>query len=462
MYDIAIIGGGIGGYTAAIKAAKNGLKVALFEKGKIGGTCLHEGCIPTKTFLQLSNKYQDIQKLKKMGFSHFQRPNIEELNWEQFLSYKNQTISQLFTGLQYLVQKNKIDFFPEKVDSIVKKEFFDVLSKKTTISAKEIIMATGSVPFVPNKVNEVFEKVLSSDQLLELKELPTSIAIIGSGVIGIEFATFFSQLGIPVSIIEKEQYILPTIDRDISNKLKEKLIKNGVNFKMGYEVDFNSFVESAENVRFTTTKDGIANEESAQYVLVAIGRKRFNGDLLLEQMDLNKDQLEVNEHLETTQKGLYVIGDASGNIQLAHAASHQAEIVIERILGNKEVKYDEFYVPKCIYSYPEVSSIGLTEEEAKKDYNVKVGRFQLSGNGKSVITGETDGFIKVVVDEKTDRILGVHIIGDKATELISEASLALLVEATSMEIGFTIHPHPTVSEIFNEAALAVNGQEIHS
>ncbi|WP_107942178.1 dihydrolipoyl dehydrogenase [Metasolibacillus fluoroglycofenilyticus] len=462
MFDIAIIGGGIGGYTAAIKAAKEGLKVALFEKDKLGGTCLHEGCIPTKTFLQLSNKYQDVYKLQKMGFGQLQIPEIATLDWSQFLQYKNQVVNQLFQGVQYLIQKNKIQLFPKKVTAISKAGPFSISTADRVVQAKHVILATGSKPIVPLNVHKKYSNVLSSDQLLSLHELPKSIVIVGSGVIGIEFATFFSQLNIPVTIVEKEETILGAVDSEIAQHLKQSLTRKGVQFKTGCEVLFNQIEESENEVTLKLRQGAEILEEKAQYVLVAIGRKGHYGDIDFSSLKKENEQFPVDKYLKTKVSNLYIIGDASGNVQLAHAAAYQAEIVIQRILGHEVNSYDELLVPKCIYSVPEVSSIGFTEREAKESYEVKVGKFQLNANGKSLITGETEGFIKVIADKATDRILGVHIIGDKATELISEGSLAMLFEATASEIGMTVHPHPTVSEIFNEAALAVDGKEIHS
>ncbi|SFJ29939.1 dihydrolipoyl dehydrogenase [Thermoflavimicrobium dichotomicum] len=467
-YDLAIIGGGTGGYTAAIRAAKKGLKVLLIEKDKLGGTCLHKGCIPTKTLLECSSLFNKINSLASdWGIEIEGNPQISV---EKLMKRKEAVIHQLYQGIQYLMKKNKIQVESGfgKITKHDGRDFFVQVRKEKEVlefKTSNVIIATGSKPALPSPLKLVRNKVVTSDQMLDMDDIPGSIAILGGGVIGVEFATIFHEIGSKVKIIEQQNRLLPFEDEDISKEMKRIMTKKKIELLLDSKANLEGLNISDTGVQIPVLRSGHTEfKVEADLLLIAVGRTNNIKDIGLEQLgiDISQGFVPVNEFQETTIKGLYAIGDITGSYQLAHVAAHQGIIAVDHMTESEVHPYQPLLVPRCVYSHPQVASIGLTEQEAiQKGLEIKVGKFPFKGIGRALTLGNSDGFAKLICDARTDQIIGVHIIGTDATELIGEQALGMLLEATAWEVSLTIHPHPTLNEIFGEAALAVEGQEIN-
>ncbi|GIM44955.1 dihydrolipoyl dehydrogenase [Collibacillus ludicampi] len=467
-YDLAIIGGGTGGYTAAIRAAKKGLKVLLIEKDKLGGTCLHKGCIPTKTLLECSSLFNKVNSFAKdWGIEIEGSPKISV---EKLMERKEGVIHQLYQGIQYLMKKNKIrvEFGFGKIAKHDGTDFFVQVRKEKEVlefKTSKVIIATGSKPAFPSQLELVRNKVVTSDQMLDMDYIPSSVAILGGGVIGVEFATLFHELGSKVKIIEQQNRLLPFEDEDISKEMERIMKKKKIELLLDSTVNLEGLKILDTGVQIPVIRSGNSEVKvEADLLLVAVGRTNNIKDIGLEQLgiDISQGFVPVNEFLETTTKGLYAIGDITGSYQLAHVAAHQGIIAVDHMIKSEVHPYQPLSVPRCVYSHPQVASIGFTEQEAvQKGLELKVGKFPFKGIGRALTLGNSDGFVKIICDAKTDQIIGVHIIGTDATELIGEAALGMLLQATAWEVSLTIHPHPTLNEIFGEATLAVEGQEIN-
>jgi dihydrolipoamide dehydrogenase len=461
-YDLLIIGGGPGGYVAAIKGAQLGLSVGLVERDKVGGACLHKGCIPTKVLIQSAHLYELCKRSKEYGV-------ITEgvsVNFSEFHRRKETIVKRLHGGIELLLKKNNVDVLrgtgrivsPQKV--LIKKNGKD----QEELSTKNIIIATGSSPVVFDGIPFDKKNVLTSDEILELEEIPSSLLIIGGGSIGIEFAYVYNVLGSKVTVIEMMEEILPTDDKDIGSALRKSLTKKGIKFLTGTTLDR---IEIKENAVETTVKkkDGKTELLQNEKVLLALGRRPETKDLDLEELNLefNGKFISVNENMETSRSGIFAIGDVTGPPLLAHRASAQGLLVVNNIAGKETSPINKNTIPSVTYSNPQVAGVGMSQEEAEREgYEVKVGRFPFMANGKTQIMGEgEDGFIKVITDSITGEILGVHLIGHEVGELIGGMSLAINMEATSLEISNTIFPHPTLSEVFAEAFHAIEGKAIH-
>jgi dihydrolipoamide dehydrogenase len=461
-YDLLIIGGGPGGYVAAIKGAQLGLSVGLVERDKVGGACLHKGCIPTKVLIQSAHLYELCKRSKEYGV-------ITEgvsADFSQFHRRKETIVKRLHGGTELLLKKNNVDVLrgtgqivsPQKV--LVKKNGKD----QEELSTKNIIIATGSSPVVFDGIPFDKKNVLTSDEILELEEIPSSLLIIGGGAIGIEFAYIYNALGSKVTVIEMMEEILPTDDKDIGSALRKSLTKKGIKFLTGTTLDR---IEIKDNAVETTVKkkDGKTELLQNEKVLLALGRRPETKDLGLEELNLefNGKFINVNQKMETSQSGIFAIGDVTGPPLLAHLASAQGLIVANNIAGKEFQPINKNSIPSVTYSNPQVAGVGMSQEEAeKKGYKVKIGKFPFMASGKAQIMGEgEDGFIKVITDSITGEILGVHLIGHEVGELIGGMSLAINMEATSLEISNTIFPHPTLSEVFAEAFHAIEGKAIH-
>lgn len=456
---LVIVGGGPGGYVAAIRAAQLGAEVTLIEKEKVGGTCLNVGCIPTKVLAHTSDLLEELKEAKKIGI------DIEggaKVNWSKLQNRKNYVIKRLVSGVSGLLTANKVKVINGtgklQADNVV----LAVKEDGTTEEIKydKLVIASGSRTFIPPIEGKELTGVIDSTGALNLDKVPSSLVVIGGGVIGIELANIFNSMGCKVTVIEMMQHILPPIDREISEMLKNKLIKDGIEIHTNHKVT--KIEESSEGLKvsFSGEKDLVVNAEK---VLIAVGRTANIKDLNLEAVGIKTERnyIVVNDKMETNIKNIYAIGDCTGKNMLAHVASDQGIVAVENIMGkNKEMDYKT--VPACVYTKPELATVGLTEEQAKeKGIDYKVGKFPLIANGKSLIMNETTGIIKVISDKKYDEILGVHILGSRATDLIAEAALALRLEATTEEIITTVHAHPTVGEAMKEAVLAVNKEAIH-
>jgi dihydrolipoamide dehydrogenase len=470
-YDVVILGGGPGGYVAAIRAAQLGLSVALIEKDRLGGTCLHRGCIPSKSLLRSAEVYHTMKESESYGIS----ASSLELKYDLVQNRKNGIIEQLFKGIQHLMKKNKIDVF-EGEGRVMGPSIFSPLAGTIALEKRDgetelvvprnLILATGSSPRSLPGLTVDGKYVMTSDEALEMSELPKSIIIIGGGVIGIEWASMLSDFGVEVTVVEFDKRILNLEDEEISKEMERLFKKKKVKLLTDTKALADTFKIENDQVSIDVERKGKTVSLQADRLLVSVGRKPNVDNIgLVENTEVVMEHgaIQVNEFMQTKESHIYAIGDVNGKLPLAHVASHQGIVAVEHIAGKNPQPIQYHLVPRCIYSRPEIASVGWTEAQAKEQgYDVKVGKFNFRGIGKALIYGEVDGFVKVIADKKTNDILGVHMIGPHVTDYISEAALAQVLDATPWEIGHTIHPHPTLSESLAEAALAVDGIAIHS
>ncbi|MCY7964344.1 dihydrolipoyl dehydrogenase [Bacillus inaquosorum] len=469
-YDVVILGGGTGGYVAAIRAAQLGLKTAVVEKEKLGGTCLHKGCIPSKALLRSAEVYRTAREADQFGVE----TEGVSLNFEKVQQRKQAVVDKLAAGVNHLMKKGKIDVY-NGYGRILGPSIFSPMPGTISVERgngeendmlipKQVIIATGSRPRMLPGLEADGKHVLTSDEALQMEELPKSIIIVGGGVIGIEWASMLHDFGVKVTVIEYADRILPTEDQDISKEMESLLKKKGIQFVTGTKVLPDTMAKTSDDISIQAEKDGETVTYSAEKMLVSIGRQANIEGIGIENTDIVTENgvISVNENCQTKESHIYAIGDVIGGLQLAHVASHEGIIAVEHFAGLNPHPLDPTLVPKCIYSSPEAASVGLTEEEAKENgHNVKIGKFPFMAIGKALVYGESDGFVKIVADRDTDDILGVHMIGPHVTDMISEAGLAKVLDATPWEVGQTIHPHPTLSEAIGEAALAADGKAIH-
>ncbi|MGG4366161.1 dihydrolipoyl dehydrogenase [Bacillus subtilis] len=469
-YDVVILGGGTGGYVAAIRAAQLGLKTAVVEKEKLGGTCLHKGCIPSKALLRSAEVYRTAREADQFGV---ETAGVS-LNFEKVQQRKQSVVDKLAAGVNHLMKKGKIDVYTG-YGRILGPSIFSPLPGTISVERgngeendmlipKQVIIATGSRPRMLPGLEADGKSVLTSDEALQMEELPQSIIIVGGGVIGIEWASMLHDFGVKVTVIEYADRILPTEDPEISKEMESLLKKKGIQFITGAKVLPDTMTKTSDDISIQAEKDGETVTYSAEKMLVSIGRQANIEGIGLENTDIvtENGMISVNESCQTKESHIYAIGDVIGGLQLAHVASHEGIIAVEHFAGLDTHPLDPTLVPKCIYSSPEAASVGLTEDEAKANgHNVKIGKFPFMAIGKALVYGESDGFVKIVADRDTDDILGVHMIGPHVTDMISEAGLAKVLDATPWEVGQTIHPHPTLSEAIGEAALAADGKAIH-
>jgi len=468
IYDVAILGGGPAGYTAAIRAGQYGLKVALIEKAdKLGGTCLHVGCIPTKSLLFNAEVYDYLKHAKEYGIDGL---GEGQLNWQTVLDRKNQIIGKHTKGLDFLMRKNKVTVVrgwgkltgPQK-NGVLTIAVDGGGGGSSTVQAKNVILATGSdAKLLPGLT--AGETILTNIEILSLPKIPKSLAIIGAGAVGVEFGSIFRSFGAEVSIIEFLPRVVPNEDEDVSRELARVFKKRGIDINVGAKVEKVETTKTGAKVVFTAS-DGKTVEKEAEKVLVAVGRGPRTEGIGLETTKIKPDRgfIKVNEWMQTDEPGIYAIGDiVAGMPQLAHSGAMAGMVVVAKIAGKYARPVRRGRIPGCTYTEPQIGSVGLTEAQAKeKGYTVKLGKFPFSANSKASIVGSHEGFVKVVADAKYGEILGVHIIGPQATELIAEAVTALELEATVEEMMFTIHAHPTLSEALLDGFGAVEGMAIN-
>ncbi len=456
-FDIAILGAGSGGYVAAIRAAQMGARVLLIEKDELGGTCLNRGCIPTKSYLS------DIKTYKRVKSSDlFVNGSKVSIDLKKMVSRKNQVVEIAKKGISLLLESQKIKVL-KGVGSFSNSKKIKVSShgKGQVYEAQNIIIATGSqVASLPGiKIDG--NRILSSDDVVNLKNVPEDILIIGGGVVGVEFATIFNYLGARVTIFEMLPQIISTEEEEVIRGLRLLLEKQGI--EIFTQAKVLKAYQKKEKVEVTIERDGKQEKISGEKVLMAVGRVPFTEDLNLEKIGIQMDGsfLKVNSRMETNVDGVYAIGDVIGKIMLAHAASTEGIVAVENIRGKvREIDYQK--VPSCIYTFPEVASVGLKESEAnQKGYEIQVGKFPYLNNPKALVMGEHEGFVKIVAEKELGRILGVHILGEHATDLIGECLLAINVEAAIEDLGEVVKGHPTLSELIKETALDCRGVSIH-
>ena len=462
-FDVSIIGSGPGGYVAAIRAAQLGLKVAIVEKDKrLGGTCTLRGCIPTKQLLMSAHVYEQMQHAADFGV---EATGIQ-LAFANVQKRKDKVVMKNSKGIEYLMKKNKITAFigTGKLSLPGKIEVTQGEGKNNTVNTKNIIIATGSVVRPIPGFDTDGQRVVNSDHILELKEVPKSLIVMGAGAVGVEFASVYSRFGAETTIVELLPRLVPLEDEEVSKELEKSFRKRGL--KSQVDTKLEKLERSDKGVVVTgKTSKGEAIKLEAEMLLVAVGRMPYTEGLGLEgtKIKVEKGFIQVDEFQQTGEKGVYAIGDVVPTPLLAHLASKEGIVAAEHIAGHKDVRPINLrLVPNCTYCDPEVASVGLTEAKVREmGYEVKLGKFPFSASGKARILGEEEGFVKIVSEAKYDEILGIHIIGPHATELIAEACVAMQLESTAEELGRTMHAHPTVSEAVMEAAEGVHGLTVH-
>ena len=463
-FDLVVIGGGPGGYVCAIRAAQLGLKAACVEsRGALGGTCLNVGCIPSKSLLNLSENFHKAQK-------DFNQQGIEiegiKLNIEKMMSNKNKSIQVLTKGVEFLFKKNKVTYFKGKGVLFSKNDIvvYESDKKRTNIKAKNIVIATGSeVASLPGiKIDE--KNIVSSTGALSFEKVPKKLAVIGGGYIGLEMGSVWSRLGSEVTVIEYLDFITPGMDREISNEFQKILTKQGIKFKLGSKVESVQNKGNLVSIKYKNVKNSKEEVVEVDKVLVSVGRKPYTEGLNLTKVGVKKDakgRIEVNKKLQTSIDNIYAIGDVIKGPMLAHKAEEEGIAVAEILAGQAgHVNYD--VIPGVVYTSPEVATVGKTEEQLKKEnISYKIGKFPFLANSRAKVNNETDGFVKILADSKTDKVLGVHIIGPHCGDMIAEMALAMEFGASSEDIARTCHAHPTHTEAIKEAALAVDKRPIH-
>jgi dihydrolipoamide dehydrogenase len=458
-FDVAVIGGGSAGYVGAIRGAQLGLKVAVIEKEKLGGTCLHRGCIPTKSFLHSSELVHQLNTAGALGL----KSKGVEIDWPAVLKRKESVVNQLWRGIDFLMKKNKITVFKGQ-GTIEDEHRVTVQESGEVINTKNLVVATGSRPKTLPGLEMDGKRVINSDHAVELGAMPKSIVIVGAGAVGTEFACVFNGYGADVTLVEFMPTLLPLEDQEVGQQLARVLAKRGIKVMTGAQLQPDT-IKGSDGRFSVSVKSGEQTQTvEGERLLVAVGREGITDGFGLEKLDIQveKGYIKTDEHYRTGHPNVYAAGDVIGNFLLAHVAYYEGEHIMEQIAGKNPKPLDYNRVPRATYSYPQVASLGLSEKQARdQGVNVKVGKFPLVGNAKSVILGETEGFVKIISDADSGDLLGVFIMGSNATELISETALAKLLESTPWEIGAAIHPHPTVSESLKEAALAVDGAAIH-
>ena len=463
-FDLVVIGGGPGGYVCAIRAAQLGLKTACVEsRGTLGGTCLNVGCIPSKSLLNLSENFHKAKK-------DFNKQGIEingiKLNIEKMMSNKNKSIQVLTKGVEFLFKKNKVTYFKGKGVLFSKNDIvvYEENNKRTNIKSKNIVIATGSTVSSLPGININEKNIVSSTGALSFDKVPKKLAVIGGGYIGLEMGSVWSILGSEVTVIEYLDYITPGMDREVSNEFQKILTKQGIQFKMGSKVETVEDKGSLVSISYTDVKSSKKEKLEVDKVLVSVGRKPYTEGLNLSKVGVKKDykgRIEINDKLQTSINNIYAIGDVIKGPMLAHKAEEEGIAVAEILAGQAgHVNYD--VIPGVIYTSPEVATVGKTEEQLKEENkSYKIGKFPFLANSRAKVNNETDGFVKILADSKTDKVLGVHIIGPHCGDMIAEMALAMEFGASSEDIARTCHAHPTHTEAIKEAALAVDKRPIH-
>lgn len=460
-YDLVVIGSGPGGYVAAARAAALGLLTAVVEKDNaLGGTCLHRGCIPTKALLHAADTLDEIKHGSKIGI----KASGVDVNWGEVQKYKERVINTNAGGVAHLMKTKKVDVYngfgrlKNSTTVVVEKD-----GDNTELDAKYIILAVGSKPRDLPNTDKKSKRILNSDTILNIKEIPGSLTIIGGGVIGIEFASIFSRMGTKVTVVEALPRILASADPECSKELETQLIKQGVVFHANARVEKVSNKTNQTHV-LISDKDNKQIELNSDYVLVSIGRVPLTENIGLEHTNIKLEHgfIVVDGSMKSDEPNIYAIGDCVNTPWLAHIASKEGIIAVEDMAGLNPVPINYDHTPSCVYSEPPVAWAGLTEEEAiKRGLNYKISKFDFIRNGKAAILQKTRGFVKFITDPRYGEILGVHIIGPDATELLAEPAFAMQMEATVNDIADTIHAHPTLYEAIYEAALNAVGREVH-
>ena len=467
IYDIAIIGSGPAGYTAAIRAGQYGLKTALIEKdGFLGGTCLHVGCIPTKALLFNAEIWDHLKDAKEFGIEGV---DSRKLNWAAIQERKSKIVSKHAKGLEFLMRKNKVETIKgygkltgPAQSGVLGVEVTDG-GKSSLIKAKNVILSTGSeARMIPGL--EPDARVLTNIEILGLKEIPKSLVIVGAGAVGVEFASIFRSFDAEVTILEMLPRLVPVEDEDVSKELARVYRKRGINFHTGAKVE--KVEKTKSGVAVTFSVGGKQERIEAEKILIAVGRKPRTDNIGLEKTHIKPDRgfIKTDSWMQTSEPGVYAIGDiVLGTPQLAHVGAMEGIVAVTKIAGKPGKPINPEHIPNATYCHPEIGSVGLTEEKAREaGYNLKIGKFPFTANSRASIVGQHEGFIKIISDADYGEILGVHIIGPQATELIAEAVTAIELEATVEDLMWTIHAHPTLAEAMLDASNSVYGMAINA
>ena len=456
-YDVAVIGAGPGGYVAAIRCAQLGFKTAVIEKENLGGVCLNWGCIPSKALLKNAEILSYISRSEEFGF-YFDNFRTD---YKVAFDRSRKVVDRNTRGVSYLLRKNNIDHI-EGSATLTGNGTIQISSSNDVIKAGNIIIATGSSPRTIPALPVDGDKVLTSKDAILASGLPKSIVIVGGGAIGVEFAYLYRMYGVEVTVVERLPNLVPNEDVEISQILERSFSKYGINVITGAGVT--GLEINGETCSVALDRHGEQIEINAEKVLVAIGIQPNTSDLGLDDVGVATDRgfIQVDGYMATNVPGISAIGDVTGKMPLAHVASAQAVAVAEHLSGLDIQDIDYTYIPRATYCQPQVASFGLTEQEAvDQGFDVKIGKFNMLANGKSLAMGHTEGMVKLVVDARYGEILGGHMIGPEVTELLGELALTKLLEGTTLELGWAVHPHPTISETLKEAALSVQGNAVH-
>ncbi len=462
LFDVAIMGAGPGGYVAAIRAAQLGLSVAIIEKDtRLGGTCLLRGCIPTKVLLHDAGLLQKIRRAAKYGFN----TSDADVDFSKIQKRKNDIVAKLTKGVEYLMKKNKVSSF-KGTASVDGPGRISVQGGEAAVEvrAKNIIVATGSEPKSLPGYDIDGQFVITNNEALDLEAIPKSMVIVGAGAVGVEFASIYASFGAKVTLLEALPHIVPLEDEDVSKELARWMKKQGIDVFPGARLESAKTVKGGVEVTFRTAKDE-EKRVKVQKLLMATGRAPNTSGIGLDKVGVQADErgfVQVNEFMETGARNVYAIGDIVPTPWLAHVASAEGIVAVEHIAGKDPVPLRYNQIPSCTYCEPQVASVGLTEKAAREaGHAVKVGKFPFAALGKAMIEDATEGFVKVVADERYGEVLGVHMVGNGVTELISEGVAAMGLEATAEDLIHTVHPHPTLSEAVHEAVEGVYGVTIH-
>lgn len=468
-YDLIVIGAGTGGYSAAFRAAQLGLRVALIDRHKIGGTCLHRGCIPTKTMLESADLLDRIQKASTFGIVV---EGTASGDGAAIAARREAVVERLHKGLLSLVRKNKVDYIrgTARLEGAtrVRVATIDAEDQPTgerVLSSRDTILATGSrVKSLPGLVPDGVH-IVTSDDVLKSSDIPASIGVIGGGAVGVEFASCYRDLGSDVTVLEYLPALVPLEDAEVSKEMERAFTRRGIKVITSARFDASAVTVDDAGVHILVGKDGETPAELVvERLLVAAGRAAVTDEVGLETTKAVVDRtiVKVDEHMQTAEPHLYAIGDIIGGLWLAHVAAHEGIAAVHHIAGEEAEPVDYLKMPRATYARPQIASIGRTQAECERDgIPVKTGKVPFQAIGKAIANGETEGFVKVIAHAETDELLGVHMIGGHVTDLIAEASASMLFEATAWDVGSAVHPHPTLSEAMGEAALAVHGKSIN-
>ena len=456
-YDLAIIGAGPGGYVAAIRAGQLGMKTAIIEKEALGGVCLNWGCIPSKALLKNAEILSYVNRADEFGlqFDNFRA------DYSVAIARSRKVVDRNTRGVAYLLRKNKVDHI-QGTGQITNEGTVEISPEGRRITAKNIIIATGARPRSIPPLPIDGEKIITSRESIVLAELPASIVIVGGGAVGVEFAYIYRMYGVEVTVVELLPRLVPNEDEDISSVLESSFSRQGINVMTGTGIKGVDVKPSGLSIK--VERDGAEETLDCEKALVAVGVQGNIEDLGLENLNIETGNgyIQVDDHMSTNVPGIYAVGDVTGKVALAHVASAQGVIAVEHSAGMETQTLDYAMMPRATYCQPQVASFGLTEAQAREQgHQVRTGTFNVQANGKALAMGESEGIVKLVVDEQYGELLGGHMIGPEVTELLGELALTKMLEGTTLELGWAVHPHPSISEMLKEAALAAQGQAIH-